>query len=301
MTVNDMYTFVNQSNWGVLVPLYFFVLSVSSGSLMIASLSTVFGLKQYQPIVRPAVFTSLITLVLAPLALLLDLGQPMRFLYVLNPANFNIQSPMSWGGWLLILYGITLVLFARKFIGVNTSSQTIAETAASTNDHPKVLYIIAFIFALMLSAYPGLELGVLKAKALWNSPILPVYFITTSLLAGIGILILVAQFSRKKETADAFITAVKPIAISLIILSFVWMVSRSMILTTSSLESEIAAQTLWKSGWFIWGELVIGLILPLALLLFGNVRTNRYLPTLISALLLVGVFSMRYSLVFAGL
>ncbi|KUO61756.1 MAG: oxidoreductase [Gracilibacter sp. BRH_c7a] len=301
MTVNDMYTFVNESHWEAFVPIYFLLISISAGSLMVASFSTVFGLKQYQIIVRPAVFTSLVTLVLAPIFLILDLGQPLRFLYVINPFNFNVQSPMSWGGFLLILYGITLLLLAKKYIGAGSTSQTIAETAASASGRSKLLYIVAFAFAVFLSAYPGLELGVVPGKALWNTPVLPVYFITTSLLGGIGVLFLVGRFAAKQESLQDFISAAKPIAISLILLSFVWIVSRSMTLSTSGLEAEAAAQALWKSGWFLWGELVLGLIIPFALLLFGDIKKNSVLLTLTGGLLLIGVFSMRYSIVFAGL
>ncbi|KTE92478.1 oxidoreductase [Desulfitobacterium hafniense] len=300
MTVNDMYTFMNESNWNALVPFYFFLISISAGSLMIASLSTVFGMKQYDVIVRPAAFASLGSLILAPLFLILDLQQPMRFLYVINPLNFNIQSPMSWGGWLLILYGITLVLFAKRFITGSASAQAVAETAATASGN-KSLNCILFVLALLLSAYPGFELGMIKAKALWNTQLLPVYFITTSLLAGLGMLLLVTQFTGKKELTEKFISSVKTVTISLIAISLVWILSRSMILTTSGLESQLAAQTLWKSGWFVGGELGLGLIAPLALLLFGNVSKNRTVLTVVSVLLLIGAFSMRYSLVFAGL
>lgn len=295
-----MYTFMNESNWNALVPFYFFLISISAGSLMIASLSTVFGMKQYDVIVRPAAFASLGSLILAPLFLILDLQQPMRFLYVINPLNFNIQSPMSWGGWLLILYGITLVLFAKRFITGSASAQAVAETAATASGN-KSLNCILFVLALLLSAYPGFELGMIKAKALWNTQLLPVYFITTSLLAGLGMLLLVTQFTGKKELTEKFISSVKTVTISLIAISLVWILSRSMILTTSGLESQLAAQTLWKSGWFVGGELGLGLIAPLALLLFGNVSKNRTVLTVVSVLLLIGAFSMRYSLVFAGL
>lgn len=301
MTVNDIYTFVNQSHWEAFVPIYFFLISVSAGSLMVASFSTVFGLKQYQVIVRPAIFTSLVTLVLAPIFLILDLGQPLRFLYVINPANFNVQSPMSWGGFLLILYGITLVLLAKKYIGGSSTSQTVAETAASASGQSKSLYVVAFAFAMFLGAYPGLELGVVPGKALWNTPVLPVYFITTSLLGGIGVLFLVGRFVAKQESLQEFISAAKPIAISLILLSFVWIISSGMTMSTSGLEAEAAAQTLWKSGWFLWGELVLGLVIPFALMLFGDIKKNSAFLTLTGGLLLVGVFSMRYSIVFAGL
>ena len=301
MTVNDMYTFMNESNWEALVPIYFFLISISAGSLMIASFSTVFGLKQYDVIVRPAAFVSLIALILAPLFLILDLGQPLRFLYVINPLNFNVQSPMSWGGWLLILYGITLVIFAKQFISGSASAQAVAETAATASGNDKILNSLVLAFALLLSAYPGFELGVIKAKALWNTQLLPVYFITTSLLAGLGILLLVSQFTSKKELNEKFISSVNAVTISLIVISLVWIISRSMILTTSGFEAQLAAQTLWKSGWFVGGELILGLIAPLALLIFGNANKNRIVLTIVSVLLLIGAFSMRYSLVFAGL
>ncbi|AGA68482.1 formate-dependent nitrite reductase, membrane component [Desulfitobacterium dichloroeliminans LMG P-21439] len=301
MTVNNMYTFMNESNWEALVPLYFFIISISAGSLMIASLSTVFGMKHYDVLVRPAAFTSLIALALAPLFLILDLQQPMRFLYVINPLNFNVHSPMSWGGWLLILYGITLVLFAMRFITGSASSQAVAETAATASGDNKVLNTLVFIFALLLSAYPGFELGVIKAKVLWNTELLPVYFITTSLLAGLAILILAVRFTAKKELSEKLVSSAKTLAISLIVISLIWIASRSIILATSGLESQLAVQTLWSSGWFVVGELVLGLLAPLALLLFGNVNKNRTVFTVVSVLLLIGVFSMRYSLVFAGL
>ncbi|MBC2724571.1 MAG: polysulfide reductase NrfD, partial [Desulfosporosinus sp.] len=147
----------------------------------------------------------------------------------------------------------------------------------------------------------GFELGVIKAKALWNTQLLPIYFITTSLLAGLGILLLVTQFTGKKELSDKFISSVKTLTLSLIAISLVWIISRSLILTTSGLESQFAAQTLWKSGWFVGGELILGLLAPLALLIFGNVSKNRPVLTLVAVLLLIGAFSMRYSIVFAGL
>jgi Ni/Fe-hydrogenase subunit HybB-like protein len=51
---------------------------------------------------------------------------------------------------------------------------------------------------------------------------------------------------------------------------------------------------------YVWGELVAGMLVPLALLLAPWTREHRLWLSVASILIIVGVFLMRYSVVFIG-
>lgn len=298
MTVNEMFTVVNEPYWKVLFPLYLFLISISAGSIMAASLSTVFGASAYRNFERPAAFVGFVALVLAPVMLILELAQPARFWFMINPANFNVTSPMSWGGLFLVLYGIAVLLFARRYFGSGYPAGKAAKEAAAASEKAvsKNLAIVLFLSALALSAYPGFELGVVKGKMLWRSELLPAYFIATTFLAGLGVMGLFAR-----GAAPDTLRGLKNLMIVTILASLVFIIIRTLLLGTAGLEGSIAIKALWQSPAFYLGELVVGLLAPLGLLISVDLKKNQVSLTIASVLVLVGVFFMRYALVFTGM
>src|SRR3972149_1447034 len=85
-------------SWGLFagVPL------ASTGFLM-ASAVYLFGLKQYYPLLRPAVLTGFIGYLFAVIYLLVDLGMPWRLPYPMF-RSFGTGSVMFLGSWHVALY-----------------------------------------------------------------------------------------------------------------------------------------------------------------------------------------------------
>src|ERR1019366_7851007 len=80
--------------WGLWVAAYIFFIGLSAGAFLVSSLVYVFNVERFERIGRLAVFSALVTLVLALLSIWVDLGHMDRAWHVLIYPNF--KSPMAW-------------------------------------------------------------------------------------------------------------------------------------------------------------------------------------------------------------
>lgn len=294
MAVNMTYTVINAIPWNVLVPIYLFLLSISAGTIMVTSGSRLLGGQVDQSWQRRGGYLSLMTLALAAFILLLDLHRPLRFWHLFNPANFNVNSPMAWGAWLLLFFGLSLI-FSLRLLTFHLSGATRAETTATAEGDTRsstLTFIIMFILSLLLAVYPGFELGVLQGKALWQSEILPAYFLTTTFLAGLAVTMLIGP-------GEGINVRARGLMVGGIIASLFWIISRTLLLAAGGEEGVLALRIWWSNPFFYLGEILLGLILPMSLLLAAKKPDIARLKTA-AVLVLIGVFCMRYALLTAG-
>ena len=106
--------------WGMPIIITVYLIGLSAGSLILSSLTYVFGKEEYRPISRLSVFLAIVLIFGAMLGIILDLGRPEKIwrlfmFFVLN----NMRSMFAVNG---ILYGgyfaISLIylglIFAEK-------------------------------------------------------------------------------------------------------------------------------------------------------------------------------------------
>src|SRR3990170_5445981 len=94
--------------WGLWVAQYIYFVGLSAGAFLLSSLAYVFGVKRFEPIGRLAVFTAIVTLLLALFTIWMDIGHMERFWYVF--VYPNISSPMAWMIWLYSAYFLLLIV-----------------------------------------------------------------------------------------------------------------------------------------------------------------------------------------------
>lgn len=299
MTIVEFYETGNPVHWNILVPLYLFVLSVSTGVAIVLSFSQIFKVNVFQSVRKQGLLIGLVMIASAPIFLILDLGQPLRFWYTINPMNFQYSSPMSWGGVFLIVFGLIMLYVNKDIFLKKLSKQTLEEVAATTSTSSKGIEITLFIVALLLATYPGVELGILVGKQLWNSELLPIYFISTTILAGISVLGLVLPLIKgDNNTLSKYISTSM---ILFILLSFILIASRSLIIVGAGATGFDSLKLMWSNQVFLFGEVIVGLLAPLVLVIFGKTKKNHSYIALASILVLIGVFAMRYALIFTQL
>ena len=318
MDLNVLIQSVNPSPWKVLIPLYFYFTGLSAGSFILSSLSTVFGMKKFKPLALPSAIAAIVLLVLAPTTLILDLGQPLRFLNVLNPANFNATSPISYGSWLLTLYPIATLIYIWIMVKPEaavtgpSAGQAVRETAeaadgviASRRDRNlKIMGVITIPLALSVHAYTGFVFGVVKAKALWNTALMPGYFLTSAILSGIGLLVIVYLIlsARKKEKPDPqLLKSLANMMIGVIVLDLFLVISMWLVMGMGTEAARLAINLELHDPLYLFGEIVAGMILPLLILLQPRLRSRPGWLAAVAVLVLFGVFVMRYTLVFTGI
>ena len=95
--------------WGLWIAMYIYFIGLSAGAFLISALVYVFRVKRFESIGRVALFTALVTLLLAVLSVWADLGHMGRAWRVIATPNF--KSPMAWMIW---LYGSYVAILAAE-------------------------------------------------------------------------------------------------------------------------------------------------------------------------------------------
>ncbi|MDY6855794.1 MAG: NrfD/PsrC family molybdoenzyme membrane anchor subunit [Thermodesulfobacteriota bacterium] len=285
-----LYNVPHEVPWKVYIPLYFYFTGLSAGSFILSSLSTVFGIKKYKPLAFPAAIISFVLLLIAPVCLIVDLQQPFRFWHTLVPSFFNHKAVLSYGTWLLTIYPIANIIYIW-FIFVKDDRMM------------KIMGTITVPLAVSVHAYTGFAFAVVRGRAWWHSALMPGYFLTSAILSGIALLVVVAFimniYSKKKLSEDVF-SDLYNMMIAIIILDLFWVLSFWFTLLLSSTDGLASIITAIHDPLYLWGELIFGMLLPLFLLIFPVTRRSKVWVTLSAILVIGGVFLMRYSLVFIG-
>lgn len=150
---------------------------------------------------------------------------------------------------------------------------------------------IAALCALMIILYPGFFLSTNRAIPFWNTPFLPVIFIGYAALGASGIVLLTSGFLQ------GAVERVETLAVALIVINFVMVAAYLMAMNRAGgaakesvrlFSHAIQSRTMWI------GVVLVGMVLPLAIIWFGPATG------LAGAGILVGCFLFRYCVLKAG-
>ncbi|ASK20196.1 MULTISPECIES: NrfD/PsrC family molybdoenzyme membrane anchor subunit [unclassified Halomonas] len=186
---------------------YFFMIAVSYASLWLAAPALVFGKQSWLPTARLAMIACVSTTLVAPVALLADLHQPLRFWHFY--AYANTHSWMSIGSVVLPLYLISVLGFAwlawRPALQARQQATGLSGLIAKwlsmgSGVTPKALVALVGLAALVLSSgimlYTGAELAIVKARPLWNTIWLPPMLVASGFIAAAGLILVLNRVSR---------------------------------------------------------------------------------------------------------
>ncbi len=170
---------------------------------------------RYHPLVRPAVLTSALGYTIAGLSLMVDTGRPWNFWRVpLSVWNWNLTSPLLEVALCIMSYVAVLwIELAPTFLerlgsaeapGLRRAAQRIASWLERA-----MVWILAL--GMLLPTMHQSALGTLmiltsgKLHPLWQSPMLPLLFLTSSLFMGYGAVVFettlaTRAFGRRGET-----------------------------------------------------------------------------------------------------
>lgn len=160
--------------WTWEVPLYFFVGGAAGASSVIAFTAQLTGASK--SLVRDARLIAAIGAAVSGPLLILDLGQPERFLNMLRV--LKPQSPMSVGAWTLSVFGTAT---AGAVIGESLGMKRVGDAAA----------FVAALSGLVMATYTGVLLGA-TAIPVWakHSRSLPIHFGASALASATALLTL---------------------------------------------------------------------------------------------------------------
>jgi Ni/Fe-hydrogenase subunit HybB-like protein len=287
-----LYNVEHQEAAGLLIAIYFYLTGISAGSFILSTLAYVFGQVKYKPIGKIAVVLATVVLIIAPMALLIHVGRPLRAWRLFY--NINFTSPISWGSFLLTLYPINCVIYGY-YIFKNNAKMT------------KLFGTIGIPLAVAVHGYCGFILGFAKARHLWNTALMPILFLVSAIVSGIALVIFVVYirdkfFSKERMVNEELILDLAKLMGGFLLLDLFLVLSDVLILLAGS-EEAIKAGWLLLTGkyaiLFLGIENFLGKIIPSLIIFSPRLRTTNRLVWA-SFLVMFGIFFMRFVVVLAG-
>jgi Ni/Fe-hydrogenase subunit HybB-like protein len=169
--------------------------ALAAGGFTLATAVYVLGLREYHPIVRPAVLTGFLGYVFVVIGLCADLGRPWK-LPVPMVYSFGTGSVMFEVGWCVCLYLIVLGLefspAVFEWLGLRRArAWAVRMTLGLT------------ILGLCLSTLHQSSLGALflmmphRVHPLWYSGYVPIFFFVSAVAAGMSMVIVESGLSHR--------------------------------------------------------------------------------------------------------
>lgn len=280
--------------WGLPVAAYVFFVLTSTGLTFVASLAMVFGMKDFYPLTKRCIWAAIATLIVGFISLGLEIGNPLRMLWVI-PTNMAVTSPMWWMGLFYLTYAVLLVW---KFQMVNKGDWSSPQS--------KMVGIASFVAVIFAHATLGSVFGMMAMRPFWYGGMMPVYFLITAALSGLAFIMLfinldygVDQKNMSAGARNAMSKQLPTIFAIVLGLVIVFSIARTATgLWTNVSEIKIPMQATVASFWFQY-ELWVGMVLPFLMMLSAR-RSEAKVQVIAGALVISALFIGRYEYVVGG-
>ncbi|AFZ74429.1 NrfD/PsrC family molybdoenzyme membrane anchor subunit [Natronobacterium gregoryi] len=286
---------------GILLSTYEFFLMMSAGIMIgVIAVAAIFGISKYELVLKRGIVLSLATLAAGLFTIVIGLGRPERpaIQVFLSP---NLSSPIWWMIMAAGLFGITLLalLYLLQWSDVDSRRPV------------TIVGVIGLLAGISVVVFAGMIFGLAETRPYYGGPLAPIYFLITGVMSGIAAmgLVTVAEYkatgtelgSELGEFVTKYVGGSLAAMLGLTIFAVAVKVIYGLTATSTSVAMAYEHMLLNSSFapiyWLV--GIVVGLIVPLALLLYPGTRTpNGVLAA--SAMALVGLFVTRYEFVVGG-
>lgn len=297
--------------WGLWITIDLSSIALGAGAFSLCAGVYLFGLKRYQPIARTATFVGLIGYTMATLALILDIGKPERFWH--SMIYWNVHSLLWEVTMCVILYLTVLVLEAMPIIAnlewLRKRFPKIAGLMSGVHHYAPFLAIVGLGLSSLHQSSLGAVYGVIKARPFWFKPEMSVLFMLSAIVGGISITLfasmLSARLTNKAKVNDALIERVAQF-VGYLLIGYFYFRAWDALATTYTYDpgrSEgLHVMTKGPLAFNFWiGEMLLGMIVPMILLLYKKTRANPFWRMLALFLVAAGVVAFRWDTNISGL
>ena len=273
--------------WGFYIVTFVFFIGISAGGIAVASLSHLAGIEKFKPISRVAEVVAIISLLLAMLGIVFDLGRPDRLLNLFIYPQMN--SPLIWDVFVINIYLVLCV--AMLYFGIKGKAKLLKSVA--------IISIPAFVLVHSVTAW---IFGLMKSQAGWHTAILAPLFIASALVSGLGSIILVLIFSKQvlgiHFDDDIIISLGKYFKVLLPIL-FYFLFCEFLTAGFANIPKHAVVLRELFFGRFagiFWFDLALGIIIPFFIIISKPGKTVKGVG-IVSLLSFLGVYAERLDII----
>ncbi len=275
--------------WGLWIGFDMLVgVGLAAGGFIIAAAVYIFNIERFRPILRPTILTAFLGYILAICGLLADLGRPWAIWHAI--IMWNPRSVMFEVAWCVMLYTTVLALEFSPVVFEKFNMQLPLKII-------KAITIPLVVLGVVLSTLHQSSLGSLfvilpaRMHPLWYSNIIPFLFILSCVAAGLAMTIFESYLSARAFGRELELPLLSDLAKVIVVVLCLYLTVR-----IQDLANRDALQYVFKISYqsiLFYGEIILGVILPMILLVFEKVRTSRTGLFYSSVLVLLGFVAHR--------
>lgn len=283
----------NRIVWGMPHVFAIFLIVAASGALNVASIASVFQKTTYKALSRLSALIALSLLAGGLMVLVLDLGRPDRLIIAMT--EYNFKSIFAWNiilyNGFFVIVGIYLwMMFERRM-----------------NKFTRSAGLVAFIWRLILTTGTGSIFGLLVARHTYDAMIMAPKFIVMSFSFGLASFILILMASYKwtnRPLGGVIITRLGNLlgvfVAAVLYFVIVFHIGNIYLAENNNVEQLLFANDSIYTQLFWYGQILLGSVVPLALIYHPAFRGNRSMLGLASLLVIIGGLIQIYVLIIGG-
>ena len=283
----------NRIVWGMPHVFALFLIVAASGALNVASISSVFNKKAYKPLSRLSGLVALALLAGGLTVLVLDLGRPDRLIIAMT--SYNFKSIFAWN----------IILYNGFFVIVAVYLWMMFERRMNKFSHK--VGLAAFTWRLILTTSTGSIFGFLVSRQAYDAVIMAPMFVIMSFAFGLAffILVLMASYkwtdrilgnvvvSRLSNLLGVFVAAVMYF-VAVYHLGNLYLAENAGVENFILFDGGIYTQLFW------YGQIILGGLIPMALIYHPATKGNRSMLGLASVLIIIGGIIQLYVIIIGG-
>lgn len=300
--------------WGQYILFFMFFVGLSAGGLIVASAGRLFGVKAFKPIVRLAVLEATVAIILAATFILPDLGRPERVVNILLYGN--LTSPMIWDIIIVFAYMAMSIAYVWLYARADLAREhspialgTSASDAAAARDQRIIgaLAWVALPAAILLHSITAWIFGLQISRGFWYSAIMAPMFISSALVSGLGLVILLALVCRRFRLLhfgnDLVAMLGGLLGVFIVVEAFFVFAELLTAAYPGAPEEADAIYRLLVGPYapIFWFEALVGLAIPFAILVVRRLRLDPRWVALASVIAILGIWVHRLNLLLNGL
>jgi Ni/Fe-hydrogenase subunit HybB-like protein len=286
--------------WGAWVAFYIFFVGLSAGAFLLSSLVYVFGMYQFERIGRAALLSAIVSMGVALAFIGIDLGRIDRS--ALPLVFFHWSSPLSWEVRFYIIY--ILLLSAELAIAIRLHKGR-SRSPRRAHRQLRILGTIGVPLAIFgVHGGTGTIFAVLKARGMWFGGLFPVIFVVSAMVSGTALLAVIHYVQRRGtgQRPDAGLMKGLATVLAGVLCVDLGLMFYEFVVPLLAFQPHdgdviqvITLGPMWWSFWII--QLLIGMLIPIAVLLTHRLRARPGVVATASALVVLGIVGVRFNIV----
>ena len=290
--------------WGLWITIDLSSIALSAGAFLFCAAVYLIGIRELQPLARTAAYIGLIGYGMAMMCLLMDIGRPDRFWH--GFVFWNVHSVLWEVTMCVGLYFSVLVLEnlpnLARWDWFRTKLPKLAEKLEKMHSIAPYLAVAGLCLSMLHQSSLGATYGVLIARPIWYRPGLAALFIISAGAGGMAMTLLatwiVGKLQPESNVREDLMDKVSRFLgwwlVGYLYLRF-W---DAFAMTYTHQPGREEGLSLLTNGplainfWF--GELLLGIIVPVLILLNNKLRQTPLARTMAYVLIIGGVVAYRW-------